>query len=64
MWSLKTETVLVVIGAPGLVKKGVGQYLKKKNIYIYHSFIQNNNNNNNNNNNIFFYNKNDTKLYS
>ena len=36
MWSLKTETVPVVIGAPGLVKKGVGQYLKK-NIYI--SFI-------------------------
>ena len=53
MWSLKTETVPVVIGAPGLVKKGVGQYLKKKiYIYIYHSFIQNNNNNNNNN--IFF----------
>ena len=44
MWSLKTETVPVVIGAPGLVKKGVGQYLKKKK---NHSFIQNNNNNNN-----------------
>ena len=36
MWSLKTETVPVVIGAPGLVKKGVGQYLKKKK--IIHSF--------------------------
>ena len=56
MWSLKTETVPVVIGAPGLVKKGVGQYLKKKK--IIHSFkiiiiiI------------YFFNNKNDTKLYS
>ena len=30
MWSLKTETVPVVIGAPGLVKKAWGNIWKKK----------------------------------
>ena len=30
MWGLKTETVPVVIGALGLVKKGQGEYVEKK----------------------------------